>query len=320
MYGVVSLDLDRRPTQPENVRTRGDAEHLSRAQLRGDSGQRQVGFLGWFKKSRMNKKPDKCRGKKNDSAVTYKGKKIGPPQPTSALNVLPPASRYVQLHKDRTSFDRAPRPPLEDGYHVNSNHLPTSHWQDYYIPERTTTPLPPAVPAVTITRLRPVTMNPFANIYGNPNITRATPTHPPINYAAAGSLIYRPSALDGSQTGYDHVRAEPKKDALRSSFEAAAENVKYEKLDVKPTVQKMRAERKWDDRKWDKLPALPPGESASEAVVENDRPVETDTKDDGFFDTEEILRSLRPERLSMYHISIPRRPVNYLHQPLTECT
>jgi len=80
----------------------------------------------------------------------------------------------------------------------------------------------------------------------------------------AGSLVDRPSALDGSQTGYSS-----RPDVSRRS---------------PPST----------DRKWGALPPLPAGEGGNEANDES-------------FNTEELLASLRPERLSLYHIATPVR-------------
>ncbi|UPX16862.1 uncharacterized protein EKO05_0007245 [Ascochyta rabiei] len=279
---------------------------MSRARLRGGAGQRQIDVFRWLGKDQgVNEKLDKGKGRECDTAVTYKGRKIGAPQPTSALNVLPPASRFMQLREGNSSFDAAPRPPFPNGYDVNNIHPPTSRCQDCNTTECTSSPLPTLVPAFNTVQPRPVTSNPFAEIYGNPDVIKAAPTAPPIDYATAGSLVNRPSALGDSQTGYGDVLALPKNNGLRSSGRTTAGILKSEKPDMKPTTQKMRV-----DRKWDKLPALPPGESPPEPVLKNDRPAERGMEDDGPFDTEEILRSLRPERLSLYHIKTPGRTVN----------
>jgi hypothetical protein len=58
----------------------------------------------------------------------------------------------------------------------------------------------------------------------------------------------------------------------------------------------------WVDRKWDALPALPVEEGAPEPLLK-DHTIEGDETEP--FNTEELLSSLRPERLSLYHISAP---------------
>ncbi|KAJ4342828.1 hypothetical protein N0V95_006847 [Ascochyta clinopodiicola] len=92
---------------------------------------------------------------------------------------------------------------------------------------------------------------------------------------------------------------------MRGSGRAAAGIAKSDNFGMKPATQEMRV-----DRKWDKLPALPPGESPPEPVPKDDRPAEMEMEDDGPFDTEETLRSLRPERPSLYHINMPGQTAN----------
>ncbi|KAF2625451.1 hypothetical protein BU25DRAFT_492740 [Macroventuria anomochaeta] len=303
---TVSLDLDRRPTQAGKVKNIEEIVSVSRAQLRGGAGQRQAGLFGWLKRDQgVHQKLDKGKDETTSTVVIYKGREIGSPQPVSALNVLPPASRFVKQPDDCPSLNATPKSSLKNDYDVNGNHLPISFRQNHRVFTRPQSPPLPPPPALLATQSRPATTNPFAGIYGNPNIIRAGPASSPIEYAAAGSLVHRPSALDGSQTGYGQASELPRRSPLRDSTAAVKDANDPHDSGVKSTTQKVRA-----DRRWDALPALPSGEGAPEPPPKDEGEEEVEGSDDEPFDTEEVLSSLRPERLSLYHIGTSGRPVH----------
>lgn len=191
------------------------------------------------------------------SRITYKGKEIGWPQPAPALNVLPPASRFVrepEVHATSRTTDL----PFEDSSDPTAHNSPASMRHSRHNTAYMQAPLQPPPQALLPTQSRPATTNPFAGIYGNPYAVRTVPTSPPIDYEKVGSLIDRPSAFDGSQTGY----------ASKA------------------------------------LPPLPLEEGTLGPPRTND-----DKTDDGPSDTEAVLTSLRPERLSLHHIATPVRPI-----------
>lgn len=292
-----------RCTRSDTLQPSADARRASTARLRGGAEQGHVGVFGWLKGSQgFGQDLDNKKCKNDNTAVKYKGKEIGRPRPTSVLDTLPPASRFARQLEDRTSLDYQLDSPLNNVDDVNWGHLPTWYVRNHQ-PEYELSPLSPQHPPVSDIKHRPATTNPFAGIYGNPNITRAGLSSYPVDYAAAGSLIDRPSALDGSQTGYDCKPVLPKRGPLCSSS-AAADTGSRENSDVELTEEKTR-----NDRKWNEFPALPLEATARESVLEDeeDKAVK---EDEGSFDTEEILKSLRPERLSLYLPSAPGVPVN----------
>ena len=256
---ALSLDLERRPTGVAK-----DGILSSEVRLRGGAGQHWAGKFEWLSKDKGMKTTmlDENELEQHPSKVTYRGKEIGPPQPAPAINVLPPASRFAREPEARTaSTARA-----SFGNNDDDGHLPTSTRYDHpgaaYIQARLQPPPQDLLP----TQSRPATTHPFAGVYGNPYAIRTGPISPSVDYEIAGSLIDRPSALYGSQTGYTSRHDQTRRSPLRS------------------------------DRKWSVLPPLPAGEGGNEA-------------NDETFDTEEVLASLRPERLSLYHIATPVRSI-----------
>ncbi|KAH6639769.1 hypothetical protein C7974DRAFT_138678 [Boeremia exigua] len=279
---AVSLDLDRRlPPTGEAMSGQVEQSH-SIAQLRGGEGQPQTGMFRWFKKARSSD-----RTQSSFPTVTYKGKRIGSPHLIPALNVLPPASRYVPPQKV-SPFSRSTRASLNNYQDNVKKSLDTSHHNhgaSFLSP-----------PALLATPSRPATSNPFAGIYGNPDMRRAGPVSLPVDNTTASSLVGRPSALDGSQTGYAQPPAIPDRSPLRKSGEAP----QHTRQAVYGSAQSS-SPKAWADRKWDALPALPTatGGETPEPIQMYDTAWMQGAKDEPF-DTEEVLGSLRPERLGLH--------------------
>lgn len=305
---AASLNTKRPRLQPRAVVYSEKDGTVSAAQLRGGADRSPIGLLGWFDRIEgADRKPEKFKHKKI-AAVTYKGKDIGSPQPASALDVLPPASRFVRQLSDHTSPGCLPQSPLKNDYDINGNHVPTSR----YTSKRTDIPPQPGPPPVTscmTTQPRPVTTNPYANIYGNPNVIRASPNARSTGYARVGSLVDRPSALLGeSQPGYYH------KPAVHESLKAVPEDRTYSCSSWALSAQKAR-----NNRKWDKLPALPREARTPWSPLDKEQSKEIGNELDEAFDTEKILKSLRPERLSLY-IDVPGRPASSTDQSTLNST
>lgn len=304
---ALSLDLDRRLAQGKDARYCEDGARSSGVRLRGGGSQLQADKFEWLKTARsFHKTPDECKCKSNCSGVTYKGRKIGSPQPAPALNVLPPASRFAREPESRAAFNTASS-PLKNSEYVLANNSPTPLGRDDRVVAYLETQPLPLPPALLATPSRPATSNPFASVYGNPHAIRAGPTSPPIDYEVAGSLIDRPSALVGSQTGYE---SRPK--LLRRSPLGLSGGVTTNTSDFHELAARFRAQQVRTDRKWDALPPLPRKEGAPEPPLKDIVKLESEGADNEPFDTEEVLSSLRPERLSLYYISTPGRSANGL--------
>lgn len=140
--------------------------------------------------------------------ITDRGKEIGQPQPAPALNVLPPASRLVREPEVPTAY-RVMNLPFEDIGNLTVDISPTPTRDYCFNTAHTQAPLQSLLHALLPTQSRPPIANPYAGIYGNPYAVRALPTSPPIDYEIVGSLIDRPSALDGPHTGYDSKTLPP---------------------------------------------------------------------------------------------------------------
>jgi hypothetical protein len=229
----------------------------AKARLRGGAGKymnhRQVGLLGWLKKGKeVDEKHDKDDDRKDPNVVTYKGKEIGPPQPTSTLALLPPVSSSARQSEDYPSLNYTPKSLFNNGYDVNGNHIPTPPRQEHTRARHAPSPLhlPPLPPAISTTRSRPTTANPFAGTYGNPHVVRVGPTSPPIDYTTAGSIVDRPSALENSQTGYSFAPVLPRRSPLRDL--SGTSRLDKDGLKLSGGMNSARAERKWD-----RLPDLP---------------------------------------------------------------
>jgi hypothetical protein len=255
---TLSLILDRRPAADAK-----DGALSPEVRLRGGAGQHWAGKFEWLNTNKGLKKTTlgKNEVEQGPSRVTHKGKEIGLPQPAPAINLLPPVSKFArepEVHA-ASSTARSPfasRNDADDSLASEMDEYPgTTYLQE---------PLQPLPQALLPTQSRPTTTNPFAGVYGNPYAIRTGPPSLSVDYELAGSLVDRPSALDGLQTGYSS------------------------RLGVS------RRNSPWPDRKWGALSPLPPGEEGNET-------------DDESFNTEQILASLRPERLSLYHIATPVR-------------
>lgn len=263
--------------------------------LRGGAASRQTGFLGWLIKDHgTQQKLDKGKGKESSSFVTYKGMRIGSPHPTSALDVLPPASRYVRQPQDHLILTSVPKSPLKNGYDINGNHLPTPPLLDFHAqPHSKSPPLSPP-PALFAASARHATTNPFADIYCNPNVVRVRPASPSIDYAAAGSLVERPSALDGSQIGYLEAPVLSRRSLRRDTNQIMKGASIAQVADVKTYPQNARA----------------PAEKAPEQPSRNSTAEKVEDDEGELFDTGRVLNSLRPERLGLPPIGSPRRTEN----------
>lgn len=226
------------------------------AQLRGGgAAKRHVGLFGWLKEARNGKqKPDKGKGRMEPDVVTYRGREIGSPQP--------PASSFATKSEDYPSLGLAPKSPLNNDYDTNGNHLPTPSRRTEHTGERMASPPPPLplLPATTtITQSRPATTNRFAAIYGSLDQARAGPSSPLTDYTVVHSVVGSPSAHEGSQTSYGSTPVPPKRSHLRDGS-----NQESRKCQSVNSVEKGRL-----DRKWDKLPALPPRARTPEPLLWN---------------------------------------------------
>ncbi|KAJ8111031.1 hypothetical protein OPT61_g6270 [Boeremia exigua] len=299
---VMSVDLSRRHMQSEEATTNEVNPSLSTVQLRGGAAHRQNGRFNWLRKARsVDRGLDKDRAGSTSPPVTYRGKRIGSPHLISPLHVLPPASRFVKKPKE-TSPSIAVESPPKKSFTINSDQSPRISRRDYSANTKVL-PLPPPA-ALLATPSRPATSNPFAGIYGNPYLLRAGPSSPPVDYSAAKSLITRPSALDGSQTGYGQVAVPQNRRPLHEHNEVAEHVNKPQVPDVKLTTHKAGV-----DRKWDPLPALP-NERAVPEPISKETQTREEAADDEPLDTDEVLNSLRPERLGLYHVSRVERPID----------
>ena len=242
---TVSLDLERRSTQSEEVRHSEDNASSLRARLRGGGGQRQAARFGWLRRAQnVDQKLGKGKGKTASFVVTYKGREIGPPQPVSALNVLPPASRFVKQLQDDASLNPAIQSPFDNGHNTLGNHLLSPPRCDHLIQVRPKSPPLPPPSALLATSFRPVTTNPFAGTYGNPDIVRVGSAFRPIDCTTAGSLVDRPSARNGLQTGYLQVPALSRRILLYSSSEALQHMSEPQGPGVESAAQNVLADRK----------------------------------------------------------------------------
>jgi hypothetical protein len=196
---AMSFDSNRGPIHPEKKRVNDETKPSLTGRLRGGGADlHQAGLFGWL---RQKPKLDKGKGRAEPNVVTYHGRAIGPPQPAQLLDTPPLASN---LHQDNTFNNVTPISPLNNGYDINGNYIPTPTRQGRHSLESDVSlPPPPPLPlAIPTKHSRPVTTNPFAAIYGNPHVNRVQPKSPLIDYAAAGSIVDRPSALEGPYTGY----------------------------------------------------------------------------------------------------------------------
>ena len=281
--GTLSLDLYRRSRPVKKGRNSEELPHLSTARLRGGAVQRQPGLFGWLRRDQgVDQKLDKDSNKKRRGAITYNGREIGLPPPASDLDVLPPTSIFAKQPGHHPSLNSTHKSPLNNGYNVNGYHLPTLSGQGHTVRGQTTSPLLPLSQIPFSATSRSVTTNPFASIYGNPAIARTCATSPPTDHTAAGSLVDRPSALDGSQTGYDLAPRLPRRNPLHDSDEAPKATGSPHGSSFRSIVQKGRI-----DRKWDALPALPVEEGAPESSLKHHTIEEDEAKP---FDIEEVLR------------------------------
>lgn len=267
---TLSLDVKRRSTEYGK-----EGAILPGVRLRGGAGQLlpSKSKFEWLNSAKGLKKTalDKCEMEQYPRGVTYRGKEIGLPQPAPALDVLPPASMFVRDHEAPTaSLTTRTFVGNSDG----ADNSPATTRQDHSGIAYLQPPLQPPPRALLPTPPRPATTNPFAGVYGNPYVVRTGPEYPIVDYEIAGSLVDRPSALDGSQAGY------------ASRF----------------GTRGRRASQL--DGKWGVFPPLPPGEGTQVSPPVNS--IETGVKP---FSTEEVLASLRPERLSLHYASIPLRSV-----------
>lgn len=311
---ALSLDLDRRLAQSEDARYCEDGAPSSGVRLRGGGNQRQAGKLKWLKTTRsFHKTPDECKCISSCSGVTYKGRQIGSPQPAPALNVLPPASRFARELDSRAAFNTASS-PLNNSDDILANDSPTPLGRDDRVVAYLETPPLPLPPGLLATPSRPVTSNPFASVYGNPHAIRAGPICPPIDYEVVG-FVDRPSALVGSQTGYESGPKLRRRSPLRLS-DGTTTNIR----EFHESAAKFRAQQVRTDRKWDALPPLPREEGAPEPPLEDIVKLESEGADNEPFNTEEVLSLLRPERLSLYHIGTPGRSANGLTNAGNACT
>ena len=314
---AVSLDQIRRSTKVARGRNSKELTRTTAIQLRCGAHKPQSGLSGWLKRHQgVKQRLDKGDIKK-PSAITYKGKTIGSPLPASVLDVLPPASRFgkqFEHHSSTNTAFKSPQTPLNSDYNVNGTHLFTIPQQNYIPPQRSVSPSLPLTRIPLAATSRPVTTNPFAHVYGNRAVVRTGPTFSPIDYEVAGSLINRLSALDGSQTGYGTTLQTPRRNPLRNSDKASNAKEQPPASGEDTFVQKVPM-----DRKWDALPALPSEEGAPPPPPNPDFADDTGGAEDGMFDTEAVLSSLRPERLSLYHINTTGRPSKDLarddHEP-----
>ncbi|KAF1928738.1 uncharacterized protein M421DRAFT_154059 [Didymella exigua CBS 183.55] len=296
---VLSLDPNRRLAQYYK-----DDASSPGVRLRGGGGQHQGGKFDWLRTaSTVNKTSEKSEFGPSPSAVTYKGKLIGPPQSAPALNALPPASRFAREPELRATTTTA-RSFLESSDCVRSKYSLSPVGCDIRGSAHMEPPILPPPPALLPAQSRSATTNPFAGVYGNPYAAKIDLTSAPVDYEVAGSLVDRPSALDGSQTGYDSKPQPTRRHPSRTSYEGPISISCSQEDATGEVLQQVRR-----DRKWDALP-LPPEEGAREAHPKNNNRVETEEADYERFDTEELISSLRPERLSLYHIAMSRRPVN----------
>jgi hypothetical protein len=299
---TLSLDLHRRLAQFGDAKYRALSPEV---RLRGGGSQHWAGKFKWLRSARgLNKTPDKSKLGSESSAVTYKGMVIGSPQPAPALNVLPPASRFAREPEVRASATAA-RSSFQNSNGVLVHGSSTPSERDGCGAAYIDAPPRPPLPALLPTQSRPATTNPFAGVYGNPYAVRANPQSPAVNYEVAGSPIKRPSALDRSQTGYDSRPDPSRKNPFGPSSEAAFNTGCHQQPAVESRVQQGGM-----NRKWGALPPLPRREGAPEQPSRNDKEVEDRGVNEEYFDTEEVLSSLRPDRLSLYHIATPVRPVN----------
>ncbi|KAJ4378538.1 hypothetical protein N0V86_006244 [Didymella sp. IMI 355093] len=114
---------------------------------------------------------------------------IGSPQPAPALNVLPPASRFMREPEIRAAATAA-RPSFQDSNGVLVNGSSTPSERDgcgaAYLDAPPRSLQPPLLP----TQSRPATINPFAGVYGNLHAVKTGSQSPPVNYevAAQGAL------------------------------------------------------------------------------------------------------------------------------------
>lgn len=305
---AVSLDLERRTPGFDKVQHHELKRSLSTAQLRGGANRNEAGILRWLK--RTQSMDQKLVGRSNDGAspsITFKGREIGPPQLDSPLNVLPPASRFVNQSGPGSTEALSVAPP-DNAYNINGNQQQNVAYRNRAACVKTP-PLPPPL-ALRDTPSRPATTNPFAGIYGNPNILRVGPVALTVDHALAGSLVDRPSALDGPQATYGPLPATRDSAELRG-FHSSPKN-KVHSHHPRPGF-KSETHKVWADRKWDALPALPPEAEALESPLE-DQTIrrEEENESEQPLDTEHVLKSLRPERLGLHHINSSGRPMNDL--------
>lgn len=303
---AISLDLERQST-PSRISHSEETGPVSMARLRGGANEHQTGLLSRLRRGQvMVRKPDEGEGTKTRTAITYKGREIGSPRPVSTLDVLSPASRFVQQPVNHSPLQIAPESPLKNGYDVNGNHLPTPVWHNRNTIAHPRSPSLSPPPTLLDTLSQPATNNPFAGTYGNPNVARTGPTSPPIDSAVTGSLVDRPGTLDSLQTNYGSFPTLHKRNSQRISKGFSGDIGNSPTLPDRPSAWKVQAERKWDS-----LPALPP-EGAPVPPPKDWKSDNVGADDVDYFDTEELLNSLRPERLSLYHISTTGRT---LHSP-----
>ena len=312
---AISLDLERRYTPLEQVRYSEEIASVSMARLRGGANQHQTGLFNRLRRGKVtNRKLNEGEGRKTRTAVTYKGREIGSPQPISTLDILTPASRFVRQPVNHTPLHVASESPPNNGYDVNGNHLPTLARHDHNTighPKSSLLPQP-QIPLATLSQT--ATINPFVGIYSSPNVGRAGPTSPPTDSAAAGSLVDRPSALDSSQTGYGSFPTLHKRNSVQISKEFSDDIGNSRSPPDRPSAWKVQTERKWDS-----LPALPP-EEAPLPPPKDWKSDDAGADDVDYVDTEALLNSLQPERLSLYHIGAPGRALHEFTHTCRETT
>lgn len=284
------LGLEPRPAVSKRVRFNDLIleRSVSTAQLRGGADRLPANKLRWLKRAHsLDQKLGKGSEELAPSAVTFKGREIGRPQLASALHALPPDSRAVSPARDAHS-DAAVGSPFDNAYGIHGYQQHSTVYRNGIA--RVLPPLPPS-PAIRATPSRPATINSLAGIDGNPDVLRAGPVSRPVGYTLDGSLVGKPSALDVSEAAYGPLPVLQESAMLRGNNSAPSANTQPHQPGFKVETHKA-----WADRKWDALPSLPP-----EGALETSGNQQGD--DEQPFDTEEVLKSLRPERLGLYNIS-----------------
>lgn len=271
--------LKRRLPQPKEACHKGLELGPSPAHLRGGADSHQSGLSRWFAKLKGEDKHVGDHGDGSKCPVKYKGKTIGSPQLVSALNVLPPGSRYVKQPYGAASDDYNAAPPIDRSAGVGCLSARLS------------------VDRIT------ADFTSLSSARSDRDLSRDSSSYGLINCALESSPETGEHAQHDSHSttfSRDYLTTHVAGTPMHSPLESANFTSGPHSHDLYPAI---RYPQKKMGR--DNLPPLPNGRASGESLPKND-PREADDESDDLTDTEDLLNMLRPERLSLYHIQLPR--------------